>query len=31
MKEPFSPLHDLALIGDRRTCALLDKQGNMVW
>jgi GH15 family glucan-1,4-alpha-glucosidase len=31
MKEPFTPLHELALIGDRRTCALLDKQGNMVW
>jgi GH15 family glucan-1,4-alpha-glucosidase len=30
-KEPFTPLQDLALIGDRRTCALLDKQGNIVW
>jgi hypothetical protein len=29
--EPFTPLQDLALIGDRRTCALLDKQGNIVW
>lgn len=27
----FTPLNDLALIGDRRTCALLDKQGNIVW
>jgi GH15 family glucan-1,4-alpha-glucosidase len=27
----FVPLHDLALIGDRRSCALLDKQGNIVW
>lgn len=24
-------LQDLAMIGDRRTCALLDKRGNMVW
>jgi GH15 family glucan-1,4-alpha-glucosidase len=31
MKEPFMPLQDLALIGDRRTCALLDKQGNIQW
>ncbi len=31
MNEPFTPLSDLALIGDRRTCALLDKQGNIVW
>lgn len=30
-KHPFTPLHELALIGDRRTCALLDKQGNIVW
>ncbi len=30
-KESFTPLQDLALIGDRRTCALLDKQGNIVW
>ncbi|MEX2639973.1 MAG: trehalase-like domain-containing protein, partial [Balneolales bacterium] len=22
---------DLAMIGDRRTCALLNKQGNIVW
>ena len=29
--KPFTPLQDLALIGDRRTCALLDKQGNIVW
>jgi GH15 family glucan-1,4-alpha-glucosidase len=29
--ELFTPLQDLALIGDRRTCALLDKQGNIVW
>jgi GH15 family glucan-1,4-alpha-glucosidase len=29
--EQFTPLHDLALIGDQRTCALLDKQGNIVW
>lgn len=28
---PFTPLHDLGLIGDRRTCALLDRQGNIVW
>jgi hypothetical protein len=28
---PFTPLHELALIGDRRSCALLDKQGNIVW
>lgn len=27
----FTRLHELALIGDRRTCALLDKQGNIVW
>lgn len=27
----YTPLHELALIGDRRTCALLDKQGNIVW
>lgn len=30
-KESFTPLHELALIGDRRTCALLDKRGNIVW
>jgi GH15 family glucan-1,4-alpha-glucosidase len=30
-KDYFTPLQDLALIGDRRTCALLDKQGNIVW
>ncbi|MBW3545746.1 MAG: glycoside hydrolase family 15 protein, partial [Bacteroidetes bacterium] len=30
-KESFTPLHELALIGDRRSCALLDKQGNIVW
>jgi hypothetical protein len=29
--EPFTPLQDLDLMGDRRTCALLDKQGNIVW
>ncbi|WP_373514482.1 glycoside hydrolase family 15 protein [Persicitalea sp.] len=29
--EPFIPLSDLALIGDRRTCALLDKRGDIVW
>ncbi|WP_224999551.1 glycoside hydrolase family 15 protein [Cesiribacter sp. SM1] len=27
----FVSLPDLALIGDRRSCALLDKQGNVVW
>ncbi|AHM62075.1 hypothetical protein D770_19120 [Flammeovirgaceae bacterium 311] len=27
----FVPLHELALIGDRRSCALLDQQGNIVW
>ncbi|MEX2336725.1 MAG: glycoside hydrolase family 15 protein [Fulvivirga sp.] len=27
----FTPLPDLALIGDRRTCAMLDKKGNIVW
>ncbi|HEX6982458.1 MAG TPA: glycoside hydrolase family 15 protein [Balneolaceae bacterium] len=31
MNKSFTPLSDLALIGDRRTCALLDKQGNIVW
>lgn len=31
MDRPFTPSKDLALIGDRRTCALLDKQGNIVW
>jgi GH15 family glucan-1,4-alpha-glucosidase len=31
MKDSFKPLQDLALIGDRRTCALLDRQGNMLW
>ena len=31
MKKAFTPLQDLALIGDRRTCALLDKRGNIVW
>ena len=31
MKERFTSLQDLAMIGDRRTCALLDKEGNMVW
>lgn len=24
-------IQDLAMIGDRRTCALLDKRGNIVW
>ena len=28
---PFVPLQDLAIIGDRNTCALLDKSGNIVW
>lgn len=27
----FTPLQDLALVGDRRTCALLNKQGSIVW
>lgn len=31
MSESFTPLNDLALIGDRRTCALLDKRGNIIW
>lgn len=31
MKDTFTPLRDLAMIGDRRTCALLDKRGRMVW
>ena len=31
IKEQFTPLHDLALIGDRRTCALVNKQGSIVW
>ena len=31
MKNQFTPLSDLALIGDRRTCALLDKQGTIRW
>jgi hypothetical protein len=31
MNEPFTSLPDLALIGDRRTCALLDKRGDIVW
>ncbi|RDV16606.1 glycoside hydrolase family 15 protein [Pontibacter diazotrophicus] len=31
MTEQFTPLQDLALIGDRRTCALLDKRGSIVW
>ncbi|MFD3003343.1 glycoside hydrolase family 15 protein [Pontibacter toksunensis] len=31
MYEQHPPLSDLALIGDRRTCALLDKRGNIVW
>lgn len=31
MNNKFTPLSDLALLGDRRTCALLDKQGNIVW
>lgn len=25
------PLHELAMIGDRRSCALLDKHGKIVW
>lgn len=31
MKNKFTPLPDLALIGDRRTCCLLDKQGTITW
>lgn len=31
MDKSFVKLNDLALIGDRRTCALLDKQGKIVW
>ncbi|MEX2346520.1 MAG: glycoside hydrolase family 15 protein [Balneolaceae bacterium] len=31
MSEHFTPLNDLALIGDQRTCALLNKQGNIIW
>jgi GH15 family glucan-1,4-alpha-glucosidase len=27
----FTPLNQLALIGDRRSCALLDQQGTLVW
>ena len=30
-KDNFVSLDDIALIGDRRTCALLDKQGNIIW
>ncbi len=29
--DSFTPLHDLAIISDRRSCALLDKRGNIVW
>ncbi|RDV12642.1 hypothetical protein DXT99_22245 [Pontibacter diazotrophicus] len=29
MTDQFTPLNDLAMIGDRR--ALLDKRGNIVW
>lgn len=31
MKTTASALHQLALIGDRRSCALVDQQGNIVW
>lgn len=31
MRNKFTQLSDLALLGDRRTCALLDRQGNIVW
>ncbi len=31
MKEEFVPLQDLAIIGDRQSCALLDKEGRIVW
>lgn len=31
MRDDHISLSDLAIIGDRRTCALLDKQGNIVW
>lgn len=31
MNEPFIPLEDLALIGDRRTCAIMDKMGSIIW
>lgn len=31
MNEFFIPLEDLALIGDRRTCAILNKKGNIIW
>lgn len=31
MPEKFVAIRDLALIGDRRTCAYLDKQGSVVW
>ncbi|MFD2515807.1 glycoside hydrolase family 15 protein [Pontibacter locisalis] len=31
MKTQHINIQDLAMIGDRRTCALLDKSGNIVW
>lgn len=31
MSDKSFSIEDLAMIGDRRTCALVDKQGNVVW
>lgn len=31
MKQKFVSLQDLAIIGDRQSCALLDKEGRIVW
>ncbi|WP_266204745.1 glycoside hydrolase family 15 protein [Pontibacter kalidii] len=31
MEEQEVNIKDLAMIGDRRTCAFLDKRGNVVW
>ncbi|HEV7349729.1 glycoside hydrolase family 15 protein [Telluribacter sp.] len=31
MSKKETDIRDLAMIGDRRTCALLDKRGNLVW
>lgn len=31
MPESFVALHELALVGDRRSCALLDTQGTICW